>query len=462
MKNTDWADRQVIVVGAARQGCALAEYLAQRGAQVVMTDLKTEEELMDTVERFSEAGIRWVLGAHPLNLLDDADLIAVSGGVPLTIPLITEAIKREIPLTNDSQVFLEAVPCRVIGITGSAGKTTTTTLVGRMVREELGGERTWVGGNIGNPLLTDVDEMSPEDLAVVELSSFQLELMSRVPEIAGVLNITPNHLDRHGTMEAYQAAKAQIILLQGPADTAVLNRDDPGSWGLQDQVVGKLVSFGKDRSRKGYTDVYLDQDSIKVQTDAGIETLFPREIIEIRGEHNLENVLAAAALAWAAGISPRSIAAGVEGFTGVDHRLEFVRTWKGADWYNDSIATAPERALASMKSFSEPLVVLAGGRDKDLPWKEFAEYVREHVRHLILFGEAVPIIDRALRDAGLDDANGIQISRVQGLSGAVQKAAEVARPGDVVLLSPGGTSFDEFRDFAARGEAYKELVENLS
>lgn len=462
MKIQDWADRQVIVVGAARQGCALAEFLAQRGAQVVMTDLKTEEELMDTVEKFSEAGIRWVLGAHPLNLLDEADLLAVSGGVPLTIPLITEAVKRGIPLTNDSQIFMEQVPCRVIGITGSAGKTTTTTLVGRMVREELGQEKTWIGGNIGHPLLTDVDQMGQEDLAVVELSSFQLELMTRAPDIAGVLNITPNHLDRHGTMEAYQAAKARIIQLQNQTDTAVLNRDDPGSWSLQAQVAGKLVSFGVDRPAAGHSAVYLDQESIKVQTDAGIETLFPREIIEIRGEHNLENVLAAAALAWAAGISTRAIAAGVEGFSGVEHRLEFVRSWKGVDWYNDSIATAPERALASMKSFSDPLVVLAGGRDKDLPWGEFAGYVRDHVRHLVLFGEAVPIIARALREANVESAGGIQISRVSGLEEAVQKAADVARPGDVVLLSPGGTSFDEFRDFAARGEAYKELVENLS
>lgn len=461
MNGRDWSDRQVVVVGAARQGCALAEFLAERGARVVMTDLKTEAELMDTVEKFSEERIRWVLGAHPLSLLDDADLLAVSGGVPLTIPLVTEALKREIPLINDSQVFMEEAACRVIGITGSAGKTTTTTLVGRMIREELGADRTWVGGNIGNPLLADVDEIGQEDLAVVELSSFQLELMTKVPEIAGVLNVTPNHLDRHGTMEAYLAAKARIIQLQDHTDTAVLNRDEPGAWNLRDQVAGRLISFGVERPQADESGVFLDGSLIKVQTERGIEPLFPRGAIQIRGDHNLENVLAAAALAYAAGISPRAIAAGVEGFSGVEHRLEFVRTWKGADWYNDSIATAPERALASMRSFSEPLIVLAGGRDKDLPWDEFAEYVRKRVRHLILFGEAASVIQKALRKAG-DRGEGLEISREEGLRGAVLKAAEVVRPGDVVLLSPGGTSFDEFRDFAVRGETYKKLVENLS
>lgn len=450
-----------MVIGAARQGCALAKFLADRGARVVMTDLKTEEELMDTMELFSEENIKWVLGAHPLSLLDDADLLAVSGGVPLTIPLVTEAQSRGIPLTNDSNIFLDEVSCPVIGITGSAGKTTTTTLVGRMIREAYGEQRTWVGGNIGNPLLTDVEKIRVDDVAVVELSSFQLELMNRVPEISGVLNITPNHLDRHGTMEAYTAAKARIITLQEEGDTAVLNREDPGSWNLRSKTAGQLVSFGIEQPPEGETGVFLTEDKIVVQSENGHEPLFDRGLISIRGEHNLQNVLAASAFAWAAGVSGKAMAAGVKGFRGVEHRLEYVRTWRGADWYNDSIATAPERALAAMRSFSEPLVVLAGGRDKDLPWTEFAEYVRHRVRHLVLFGEAGPIIQQALVNSGWEAGEDLEVSRTKNLAEAVQRAAEVIQTGDVVLLSPGGTSFDEFRDFTARGKTFKQLVENL-
>lgn len=461
MNDQTWKERRVVVIGAARQGCALAKFLADRGARVVMTDLKTEEELMDTMELFSEENIKWVLGAHPLSLLDDADLLAVSGGVPLTIPLVTEAQSRGIPLTNDSNIFLDEVSCPVIGITGSAGKTTTTTLVGRMIREAYGEQRTWVGGNIGNPLLTDVEKIRVDDVAVVELSSFQLELMNRVPEISGVLNITPNHLDRHGTMEAYTAAKARIITLQEEGDTAVLNREDPGSWNLRSKTAGQLVSFGIEQPPEGETGVFLTEDKIVVQSENGHEPLFDRGLISIRGEHNLQNVLAASAFAWAAGVSGKAMAAGVKGFRGVEHRLEYVRTWRGADWYNDSIATAPERALAAMRSFSEPLVVLAGGRDKDLPWTEFAEYVRHRVRHLVLFGEAGPIIQQALVNSGWEAGEDLEVSRTKNLAEAVQRAAEVIQTGDVVLLSPGGTSFDEFRDFTARGKTFKQLVENL-
>lgn len=461
MKDIRWRETQVVVLGAARQGAALAEFLSQKGARVIITDLKSKDELQDTRQRLEGLQVEWVLGEHPLSLLEDTDVLAVSGGVPLTLPLVEEARQRGIPLTNDSQIFMEQVPCPVIGITGSAGKTTTTSLVGRMVEEDRGPDRTWMGGNIGNPLLARVEDMSAEDLAVVELSSFQLELMVDVPQVAGVLNLTPNHLDRHGTMEAYVGAKARIITHQGPGGTVILNRDDPGSWKLLPLVQGELISFGKDRPLRGRRGVYLDGDQVHLFDGEESRSIFSTALIALRGEHNLSNILAACALAWAAGISPRSMAAGVQGFTGVEHRLERIRERNGVLWINDSIATAPERALAAMRSFSEPLILLAGGRDKDLPWEEFSRYVLDHVRHLILFGEAADLIEESLHGVDSNPEERLEITRTPGLASAVDAAAEAARPGDVVLLAPGGTSFDEFVDFAARGDFFKQKVKSL-
>ena len=246
----NWVEKKVIVLGAARQGIAIARYLARHGAEVTLNDRRTLDEFQaarEELERFavSQAAkpVNWVCGGHPLELLDSADLLCISGGVPLELPIVVDALRREIPVTNDSQIFLEAAPCRTIGITGSAGKTTTTTLVGRIAEAALRQEpmtagfgRVWVGGNIGTPLITVVDEMAPTDLAILELSSFQLEIMTRSPNIAAVLNITPNHMDRHRTMQAYIGAKTRILTYQTRQDTAILNRDDAGAWELADQV----------------------------------------------------------------------------------------------------------------------------------------------------------------------------------------------------------------------------------
>jgi UDP-N-acetylmuramoylalanine--D-glutamate ligase len=525
----DWSGQKVVILGAARQGTALARYLARHGARVILNDSRPVEALKAARNALadlpSEMGLEWVCGGHPLSILDEADLLCISGGVPLTNPLVVEARRRGIPLSNDSQIFLEAAPCKVIGITGSAGKTTTTTLVGRMAGE---GRRVFVGGNIGVPLISVLDELEPDDLAVMELSSFQLEIMTRSPQVAAVLNVTPNHLDRHGSMEAYTAAKARILEFQSPQDVAVLSRDDSGAWSLKDKVQSRLVTFGLGEPPSGQDGTFLRGDELILRAGerrqrasqgsgdkerrlgAGENMDFPpaplrhcspadlrlmsRTDIQLRGEHNLLNVLAACAIAAAAGLPVEAMRAGVEGFHGVPHRLEFVRRWGGADWYNDSIATAPERAMAALRSFNEPLVLLAGGRDKDLPWEDFAGLVRRRVRHLILFGEAAGLIEHAVensqgsRGAGEQGSGGVgehayqppspsgrvlvkttgaggegeisplQVSRCNGLHDAVQEAARIVQPGDVVLLSPGGTSFDEFIDFEERGEWFKKWV----
>lgn len=472
----NWSGQKVVVIGAARQGIALAGYLARQGAQVVLNDRRPCEQLAEAQAALGAvAEITWVCGSHPLSVLEGADLVCPSGGVPLDLPLVVEAQARGIPLSNDSQIFLEQAPCQVIGITGSAGKTTTTSMVGRMAAAALAEQaagaftrRAWVGGNIGAPLIAVVEQMGPQDLAVMELSSFQLELMTRSPQVAAVLNVTPNHLDRHGSMQAYTAAKAHILDFQQPGDAAVLGRDDPEAWGLAQRVVGDLYTFGLQEPPPLQAGAFLKGRDLYLQARQGDGAmaqfyLMGREAIQLRGEHNLLNVLAACAIAAAAGLPVEAMQAGLEGFRGVPHRLEFVRRWGQADWYNDSIATAPERAMAAIRSFDEPLVLLAGGRDKDLPWQDFAKLVQRRVRQLILFGEAAAKIEQALVEAGASAGavGQVEIQHCQGLHDAVQTAAQVVQPGDVVLLSPGGTSFDEFIDFEERGRCFVQWVNEL-
>jgi UDP-N-acetylmuramoylalanine--D-glutamate ligase len=452
-----WHGRRVVIIGAARQGTALARHLVARGAQVTISDLRSQHDLNDGFSALKDLDVRWVLGEHPTTLLDSADLVCPSGGVPLNIPFLVEARQRDIPFSNDSQIFLESAPCKVIGITGSAGKTTTTTLVGRVAK--AAGKRVWVGGNIGNPLIAQLEQMSVEDLAVMELSSFQLELMTCSPEVAAILNITPNHLDRHGTMEAYTAAKAHIIAYQGDRDDAILGRDDPVAWGIAPHIIGSRWSFGCEPLPAGELGTWMEGEQLWLRHSLGESVVLDREMIGLRGMHNLANVLATCAIAGAAGLPIQAMVTGVQGFSGVPHRLEFVRSWRGADWYNDSIATAPERAIAAMQSFSEPLILLAGGRDKNLPWETFARLVNEKVKHLIVFGEAANLIEMAARKV---KTRSYDIHRCGKLHEAVQTAANLVQAGDIVLLAPGGTSFDEFRDFEERGERFREWVNRLS
>ncbi len=456
-----WSGKQVLVVGAARQGISLARFLALLGANVIVNDQRSLEQLAEARLALVNLPVTWACGGHPLELLDGTDLVCPSGGVPLTLPLIVEAQQRGIPLSNDLQIFLEVCPCPTIGITGSAGKTTTTSLVGRMAAQARGEEHAWVGGNIGSPLLSVVDQMGVDDLAVLELSSFQLEIMTRSVHIAAVLNITPNHLDRHGSMEAYRLAKGRIVSQQTDDDSTVLGRDDPGAWSLAGEARGKVFSFGLQRPPAGERGAYLDGEQVCLWDGQAARPVLPRRSISLRGEHNLQNVLAACAVADAAGLPVEAMQAAIEGFAAVPHRLEWVRSWNGAAWYNDSIATAPERAMAAIRSFSEPIVLLAGGRDKKLPWEEFAALVHQRVDHLVLFGEAAGLVQRAV-GAVEPSRRPYSLDICENLEQAVQAAARVVEPGDVVLLSPGGTSFDEFRDFEARGEAYRQWVLELA
>jgi len=475
------AGKRVVILGLARQGTALARFLVQAGAEVTISDLQDEAALADRLAELADLPIRYVLGEHPLSLLDRADLLCLSGGVPVDVPIVVEAQHRSIPLSNDAQLFLERCPAPVIGITGSAGKTTTTALVGEMCR--AAGLRTWVGGNIGNPLIADLDRIEPDDWVVMELSSFQLEVMTASPHVAAVLNITPNHLDRHKTMEAYIAAKRNIVAHQKPEDFALLGYDDANARALALETAAHLLWFSggaevDEGAFKTNGELTLRLDGALPAASGGAggvdRVICQASEVRLRGRHNLLNVLAACVLAGVAGVPVEAMRQVATTFTGVEHRLELIRELNSVQWYDDSIATAPERSLAALRSFDEPIVLLAGGRDKKLSWEEFAAETVRRVRQLITFGEAGPMIaqvvgerlSRGVREqrskgAGEREARLEGITQVGTLEEAVEAAARLAQPGEVVLLSPGGTSFDAFRDFAERGDRFKELVRAL-
>jgi len=476
---TDWNGKHTLILGAARQGIALARWLARRGARVTLSDARRMDELTAARAALAEVEVQWAAGGHPLELLRDCDVLCLSGGVPLDLPIVQAARRRGIPLTNDTQIFMEVVPCKTIGITGSAGKTTTTSLVGAMARlnyrnDTAGGTQdqsalrqtpaVYIGGNIGDPLINYVDEMQAEDLAILEISSFQLDQMSVSPNIAAVLNITPNHLDRHGTMAAYTAAKARIIAYQSVRDTAVLGRDDSGAWSLRDRVKGRLLVFSLRKLEEGLDGAYLHDGLLNLRAGKAYLPLLLRDRIRLRGDHNLSNVLAGFTIGHAAGFALDAMLQAAEEFQGVPHRLELVRELRGVRWYNDSIATAPERSMAAIHSFGEPIVLLLGGRDKNLPWDDLAALIHQRVDHVILFGEAADKIEKALtaEHANTADDTSGRLFRTHTLQAAVLRAAEIAQPGDIVLLSPGGTSFDEFKDFEERGEAFRKWVQELS
>jgi len=467
---------RVTIVGAAREGTALARTLARCGAQVTLSDNKPAERLGEALARLEGLPIKLALGAEQPDDLLDVDVLFLSPGVPPYAPIVGQARECGLPISSEPRLctqILSEMGVPVVGITGSSGKSTTTALTGRMLA--AAGMDVWVGGNIGQPLIEYLLDRQLPDVAVLELSSFQLELFSpdyqgptveadrsqasRVidlggwsPNVAAVTNITPNHLDRHPSMADYTRCKRHILAFQGAEDWAVLNRDDPNVRDLA-RGAGREAFFGL----QGPVDLgaYASGDDLMVRWDVEARLCSATDL-RLRGRHNVANVLTAACCALAAGASLSAIRQAAVSFEGVPHRLENVRTWRGVQWVNDSIATSPERAIAAMAAYDEPLVLLAGGRDKHLPWERWADLAGERTRVVIAFGELRPIVEAAL--AG---RLGVALRQVETLADAVELAAGLARSGDVVLLSPGGTSFDAYADFEARGVAFRELVDAL-
>lgn len=449
----DFAGKRVTVVGLGIEGVDLARYLARHGADVTISDARPADKLADRIADVAGLPVHLALGSSQTEEVLAANAIFVSQSVPLDLPGLKAAREAGVPLVSMTGLFLDVCPGPVVGITGSSGKTTTSALVAEMFHAD---ERpVFLGGNIGVGLLDHLPLIRPYTWSVLEISHTQLQLVQSSPHVAALLNITPNHLDRF-SWDEYVGLKTNILRFQTPDDIAVLNRDDPQSRAAQPLVRGRLFWFT--------TTPNLPTDGVCIRDGWAVlkcgrfeERLFRLADLRLRGAHNLANAVAAAAIAAASGISPDAIACAIDAFRGVPHRLELVGKSNSISYYNDSIATTPERTLAGLRSFEEPVVLLLGGRDKHLPLGELAAEAARRCRAVVLFGESAPKLRQALRSV----AGKTPVIRVEDLSQAVDAAAATAQPGDVVLLSPSCTSYDAYENFERRGDHFRALVAPL-
>jgi UDP-N-acetylmuramoylalanine--D-glutamate ligase len=444
--------QRALVIGLAREGVDLVRFLSGRGAYVTVTDVKSPEALAESVAALDGTDVAFHLGGHDLADLNGVDVVYASPGVPPENVILSEAANRGIRVSSLVELFFALCPAPIVGITGSAGKSTTTSLVGEMF--DKAGRHVFVGGNIGRPLLGKLEAIDEHSWVVMELSSFQLEPLRVSPHVALITNVTPNHLDRHPTMEAYWAAKGQILAHQGASDWAVLNADD--AWSLRYRAVGRTLRFSLNGVVEG---AYVGGTGQAERVMLLGEPLLPTGEIPLRGRHNVANVLAAVAVAHAADIPREAMVSAIHAFQGVAHRLQTVAQVRGVTYVDDSIATAPERSIAALRAYDrEGLVLIAGGRDKHLPMEDWAALIVRRVKHVVLLGEMSDLVANALRAA---DPTYRAISQAQTMNEAVEQAAAAASEGDVVLLSPGGTSYDMYADFEARGRDFARAVQQL-
>ena len=452
------AGKRVVVLGLAREGVALARYLSAHGAHVAATDRGEESALGDRLTSLQDASVRVVVGGDHPELVDGADVLFVSPGVPDVNPVYAAALQQGTPVESMTTLFFDACPGPIVGITGSSGKTTTTGLVGHMAR--TAGLDVVVAGNIGAPMIETLETIGPQTTVVLELSSFQLELLRRSPHIAVVTNISPNHLDRHGTMESYVDAKRHIVAHQSEEDFAVLNRCDPEVSTFARTTPGDVHWFGPGSERGALT----HRGTVSLVEGGRLTPVIAERDIPLLGRHNVENVLAATATAALLDIEPEAMADAVRTFRPAAHRLETVGRVRGVAYVDDSIATTPARAEVALDAIPTPVVLIAGGRDKQLPWETFARKVAQRVRVLLLIGEAAPQIETAVRGALVTAGGTLEasnIKRCSSLPDAVEEAGRVAQPGDTVLLSPACTSYDMFSNFEERGRVFAVAVEEL-
>jgi len=448
----DFADKRVTVVGLGVEGTDLASYLSRHGADVTVSDAKTPDKLGSRVGDMERLGVHLSLGENDATAISEADALFVSQGVPLDLPPLKEARERGVPFASMVSLFMELCTGPIAGITGSSGKTTTTALVGEMFHAD---ERpVFVGGNIGVGLLDDLSAVRPYTWTVLELSHTQLQLVERSTHVAAILNITPNHLDRF-SWDDYRRLKANAIRFQQPEDTAILNLDDPECRALEELVRGRLLWTSLRDSVPG-DGAFVRDGWATLRLGAHEQPLFALDALRLRGRHNAANAVAAAAIATACGVSPEAIACAAETFAGAPHRLELIAEIEGVEYYNDSIATTPERTLAGIRSFEEPIVLLLGGRDKNLPIDDLVAEAAKRCREVILFGENAAKLEEGFRSLSGARAS---VTRFEALPEAADRAAAIARVGDVVLLSPSGTSYDAYDSFEQRGDHLRRLVQ---
>jgi UDP-N-acetylmuramoylalanine--D-glutamate ligase len=442
--------KRVLVVGLARTGIATAFFCAGHGAIVTASDSRTAKEIGDAIAGLREAGITLELGGHLENTFLEQHLIIPSPGVPADSPLLKAARAKGIAIWSEIELADYYLHGKLIGITGSNGKTTTTSLIEHILRNE--GFSTVLAGNIGMPLIARVEDTRDDTVTVVELSSFQLELTERFrPNISVFLNLTPDHLDRHHTLEQYAAAKARIFKSQTEQDAAILNADDPATSSLAPQKPRVFWFSRKQRLAQG---AYLRGEEIVFRNDGAEEVVLKQSDIPLAGTHNLENVLAAVAATRLAGASSAAIAKGIRSFSGVEHRLEFVSEIAGVRYYNDSKATNVDATIKALEAFPGEIIVILGGKDKGSDYTVLRELLKEKATLALLIGAAAEKIATQI-------AGSLPFERAGTMQHAVEIASNAAKPGSTVLLAPACASFDQFENYEHRGRVFKELVHQL-
>lgn len=447
----DLAGKKVLVIGAGRSGLAAARFLLAKGARVTLTDNRDADRLDLPPE--APAGLEYSFGRYPA-LSGGWDLVVTSPGVPPDIAPLRAARQAGIPVTGEFELAMRYARGPVVAITGTNGKTTTTMLTGQIFREA--GYPTLVAGNIGLPLTSEVETQTADGVIVVEASSFQLETAATFrPRVAVILNITPDHLDRHKTMARYTEAKAAVFANQTATDWTVLNRDDPRTAALAPRTRGRVIFFS--RAHNLDRGVFVHDGVITVRDGGEARPVLPTASLLLPGAHNVENALAAVAAAWVMGVPLESVARTLAAFTGVPHRLELVAEIRGVRYVNDSKGTNPEAAEKALKAYTAPVVLIAGGRNKGNSFEGFADLIRKRVRCLVVLGESAAEISAAARRAGFTD-----IVAAGDLPQAVRLAHRAARPGEVVLLSPACASWDMFKSFEERGDLFRETVLSLA
>ncbi len=449
-------DKKVAFIGTGVSHNELIRLFLSKGIDVTVLDKKPAEaydsELLKSLD-----GAKFITGGGYLDSLEDFDVVYRTPGMYYNHPRLVEAREHGVVITSEMESFFELCPCRIFAVTGSDGKTTTTTLISEFLKAE--GYTVWLGGNIGKALLPRIESISEDDYAVVELSSFQLISMRQSPDVAVITNIAPNHLDVHGTMEEYISAKCNILDHQSAFSRTVLNLDNPETMKLRDRVRGSLSLFS--RKEKPEVGAYVDAGGVLCYSDGRKSVkIIPAAEIRIPGVHNVENYLAAISAVWG-DVSVGSICKVARSFGGVEHRIEFVREFNGVKYYNDSIASSPTRVIAGLRSFGRRIIVIAGGYDKKIPFEPLAGPVNEFVKVLILMGATADKIEKAVTDTPLYDPEKLKILRASSMREAVELARGEAEEGDVVSLSPACASFDMYPNFEARGRDFKAIVNSL-
>ena len=447
----DLKNKRVLVVGLGKSGVASAQFLKAHGARVTVSDAKPPDQLGEGINHLLDQGIVVETGGHGERTFRGQDLIVVSPGVPVDAPPLVQARSLGEPVIGEVELAAQFLPRNIVAITGSNGKTTTTSLIGEVL--SAGGFRTIVGGNIGTPAISLVDQATEESYIVLEVSSFQLETIHTFrPRIAVVLNVTPDHLDRHRTFEAYVNAKARIFENQQAEDFAVLNADDRTCVEMAARTKAQVFWFSRKKEVK--QGAYVQQKQIFFRGATGQQEIMLVSEIPLKGAHNLENVLAAVCAGALVGCAPEKISQAVRAFKAVEHRLEYVATIRGVEYYNDSKATNVDATIKALESFPANIHLILGGKDKGSDYSVLNDLLRQRVKRVYTIGAAAAKIESQIK--------GAEVMHAETLQNAVKSAAQSAEAGDVVLLAPACSSFDQFRNYEHRGKTFKEVVRGLA